>query len=144
MPARSVALGLSEPWWEGVTLAKPLGPQGLPCPAPQRQPGLAASIGTGCHWASSARALPTWSRHTCPSCALGTESPRTPGLGGAVVGSLETKKANMGMSWGAWADRLGEGGLWAGGAGPGVATQLAAIKEDVSSRPLLPSKAGDP
>lgn len=81
MPARSVALGLREPWWEGVMLAKPLGPQGLPCPAPQRQPGHAASPGTGWRWASSAWALPTWSCHTCPSCALGTKSPCTPGLG---------------------------------------------------------------
>lgn len=47
MPARSVALGLSEPWWEGVTLAKPLGPQGLPCPAPSVSLGLLCPLELG-------------------------------------------------------------------------------------------------
>lgn len=59
------------------------------------------------------------------------------------------------MSWGALADRLGEGGRWARGVpsqgwdqgGIGAVelhSWVAAIKEDVSSKPLLPSKAGDP
>lgn len=53
------------------------------------------------------------------------------------------------------ADRLGEGGRWARGVpsqgwdqgGIGAVelhSWVAAIKEDVSSKPLLPSKAGDP